>query len=59
MYKRQVKLYQQNGGAQGAAGQAGPQGPQNGGQPNNDNGSDNGQGGSTVDGDFHKVDPDK
>ena len=54
-----VKLYQQNGGAQGAAGQAGPQGPQNGGQPNNDNGSDNGQGGSTVDGDFHKVDPDK
>lgn len=54
-----VKLYQQNGGAQGAAGQAGPQGPQNGGQPNNDNGSDNSQGGSTVDGDFHKVDPDK
>ncbi len=54
-----VKLYQQNGGAQGAADQAGPQGPQNGGQPNNDNGSDNGQGGSTVDGDFHKVDPDK
>ncbi len=53
-----VKLYQQNGGAQGAAGQAGPQGAQ-GGQPNNDNGSSNGQGGSTVDGDFHKVDPDK
>ena len=48
-----VKLYQQNGGAQGA-GQAGPN-PQ-GGQPNNDS---NGSDGPTVDGDFHKVDDDK
>jgi molecular chaperone DnaK len=54
-----VKLYQQNGGAQGAAGQAGPQGPQ-GGQPNNDNGgAGNGGNGDTVNGDFHKVDPNK
>ena len=50
-----VKLYQQNGGAQGAAGQAGtqagPQGPNpNGGNPNN---------GNAQDGSFHKVDPDK
>jgi molecular chaperone DnaK len=51
-----VKLYQKNGaqGAQGAAGngQAGPQ---------NNNGQNNGgnSGDSTVDGDFHKVDPDK
>ncbi|WP_300956039.1 Hsp70 family protein, partial [Lactobacillus hominis] len=53
-----VKLYQQNGGAQGAAGQAGPQagpqGPQNDGSNNSNN-----DGGPTVDGDFHKVDPDK
>ncbi|GBG05144.1 molecular chaperone DnaK [Lactobacillus rodentium] len=43
-----VKLYQQNGGAQG-----GPQGPNpQGGQPNdNSNGNDDGP---TVDGDFHK-----
>ncbi|AHI12093.1 molecular chaperone DnaK [Lactobacillus helveticus] len=39
-----VKLYQQNGGAQGAAGQAGPQGGNNGG---------------AQDGEFHKVDPNK
>ena len=47
-----VKLYQQNGGAQGAAGQAGPQGPQ-GGNPNN------GNNGGAQDGEFHKVDPNK
>ncbi|RVU71565.1 molecular chaperone DnaK [Lactobacillus xujianguonis] len=47
-----VKLYQQNGGAQGAAGQAGPQGPQ-GGNPNP------GNNGGAQDGSFHKVDPDK
>lgn len=51
-----VKLYQQNGGAQGAAGQAGPQ--PNGSQPN-DGSSNNDSNGSTVDGDFHKVDPEK
>ena len=47
-----VKLYQQNGGAQGGP-QAGPQGPNpQGGQPNdNSNGNDDGP---TVDGDFHK-----
>lgn len=45
-----VKLYQQNGGAQGAAGQAGPQGPQSGPQGNN---------GGAQDGEFHKVDPNK
>ena len=47
-----VKLYQQNGGAQGGS-QAGPQGPNpQGGQPNdNSNGNDDGP---TVDGDFHK-----
>lgn len=39
-----VKLYQQNGGAQGAAGQAGPQSGNNGG---------------AQDGEFHKVDPNK
>ncbi|MCH3904494.1 MAG: molecular chaperone DnaK [Lactobacillus sp.] len=50
-----VKLYQQNGGAQGAAGQAGPQG----GQPNNGGSDNNGGNGDTVNGDFHKVDPDK
>lgn len=44
-----VKLYQQNGGAQGAAGQAGPQG----GNPNN------GNNGGAQDGEFHKVDPNK
>ncbi|QNQ82138.1 molecular chaperone DnaK [Lactobacillus sp. PV037] len=50
-----VKLYQQNGGAQGNP-QGGPQGPQpNGDQGNNGSSND----GSTVDGDFHKVDPDK
>ena len=50
-----VKLYQQNGGAQGGP-QAGPQGSQpNGDQGNNGSSND----GSTVDGDFHKVDPDK
>ena len=51
-----VKLYQQNGGAQGAAGQAGPQaGPQGpqGGNPNN------GNNGGAQDGEFHKVDPNK
>ena len=47
-----VKLYQQNGGAQGAAGQAGPQGPQ-GGNPSN------GNNGGAQDGEFHKVDPNK
>ena len=50
-----VKLYQQNGGAQGAAGQAGPQagpqGPQNGPQGGNNGGA--------QDGEFHKVDPNK
>lgn len=46
-----VKLYQQNGGAQGAAGQAGPQGPQNGPQDGNNGGA--------QDGEFHKVDPNK
>lgn len=50
-----VKLYQQNGGAQGAAGQAGPQagpqGPQNGPQGVNNGGA--------QDGEFHKVDPNK
>ncbi|MDN5955881.1 MAG: molecular chaperone DnaK [Lactobacillus sp.] len=50
-----VKLYQQNGGAQGAAGQAGPQagpqGPQNGPQGGNN--------GGPQDGEFHKVDPNK
>ena len=50
-----VKLYQQNGGAQGAAGQAGPQagpqGPQNGPQGGNNGGA--------QDGEFHKVDPSK
>ena len=50
-----VKLYQQNGGAQGAAGQAGPQagpqGPQNGPQGGNNGGAQNGE--------FHKVDPNK
>ena len=50
-----VKLYQQNGGAQGAAGQAGPQagpqGPQNGPQSGNNGGA--------QDGEFHKVDPNK
>ena len=45
-----VKLYQQNGGAQGAAGQAGPQG----GNPNDGN-----NGGCHQDGEFHKVDPNK
>ena len=47
-----IKLYQQNGGAQGGP-QAGPQGPNpQGGQPNdNSNGNDDGP---TVDGDFHK-----
>ena len=46
-----VKLYQQNGGAQGAAGQAGPQaGPQ---------GPQNGPQGGAQDGEFHKVDPNK
>jgi len=45
-----VKLYQQNGGAQGAAGQAGPQG----GNSNND-----GNNGGAQDGEFHKVDPNK
>lgn len=52
-----VKLYQQNGGAQGAAGQAGPQaGPQGsqGGNSNND-----GNNGGAQDGEFHKVDPNK
>ncbi|WP_297815552.1 molecular chaperone DnaK [uncultured Lactobacillus sp.] len=49
-----VKLYQQNGAQN--AGQAGPQGP----QPNgNQNGGSTNDGGPTVDGDFHKVDPDK
>ena len=47
-----VKLYQQNGGAQGAAGQAGPQGPQGG-------NSNNGNNGGAQDGEFHKVDPNK
>ena len=50
-----VKLYQQNGGAQGAAGQAGPQagpqGPQNGPQGGNNGGA--------QDGEFQKVDPNK
>lgn len=50
-----VKLYQQNGGAQGAAGQAGPQagpqGPQDGPQGGNNGGA--------QDGEFHKVDPNK
>ena len=46
-----VKLYQQNGGAQGAAGQAGPQGSQNGPQGGNNGGA--------QDGEFHKVDPNK
>ncbi|ADX70033.1 molecular chaperone DnaK [Lactobacillus helveticus] len=46
-----VKLYQQNGGAQGAAGQAGPQaGPQ---------GPQGGNNGGAQDGEFHKVDPNK
>ena len=45
-----VKLYQQNGGAQGQAGpQAGPQGTPNDGNNN----------GGAQDGNFHKVDPDK
>lgn len=43
-----VKLYQQNGGAQGAAGQAGPQ-----------NGPQGGNNGGAQDGEFHKVDPNK
>ena len=46
-----VKLYQQNGGAQGAAGQAGPQGP----TPNDGNSNN----GGAQDGSFHKVDPEK
>ncbi len=54
-----VKLYQQNGGAQGAAGQAGPQagpqGPQNGPQ----GGPQGGNNGGAQDGEFHKVDPNK
>ncbi|GFZ27189.1 molecular chaperone DnaK [Lactobacillus corticis] len=44
-----VKLYQQNGGAQGAQGQAGP----------NPNQGNSGNDSSTQDGDFKKVDPDK
>lgn len=48
-----VKLYQQNGGADGQAGpQAGPQGPQGG-------NSNNGNNGNAQDGEFHKVDPNK
>ena len=50
-----VKLYQQNGGAQGAAGQAGPQaGPQG-----PENGPQGGNNGGAQDGEFHKVDPNK
>ena len=50
-----VKLYQQNGGAQGAAGQAGPQaGPQG-----PQNGTQGGNNGGAQDGEFHKVDPNK
>ena len=48
-----VKLYQQNGGAQGAAGQTGPQAGPQGGNPNN------GNNGGAQDGEFHKVDPNK
>ncbi|WP_195922095.1 molecular chaperone DnaK [Lactobacillus crispatus] len=51
-----VKLYQQNGGAQGAAGQAGPQAGPQGPQGGNSN---NGNNGGAQDGEFHKVDPNK
>ncbi len=52
-----VKLYQQNGGAQGAAGQAGPQaGPQG---PQGGNSNNDGNNGGAQDGEFHKVDPNK
>ncbi len=51
-----VKLYQQNGGAQGAAGQAGPQAGPQGPQGGNSN---NGNNGDAQDGEFHKVDPNK
>lgn len=52
-----VKLYQQNGGAQGATGQAGPQaGPQG---PQGGNSNNDGNNGGAQDGEFHKVDPNK